>query len=87
MFERPFLLRNVLTWSRDLEEGPPKFSDEELAEVEKQSRNTEIESSTEMRVLKPITEAKAKGSDYKCLSTKIVYDWRHRDGRWKKRGR
>ena len=41
----------------------------------------------EMKVLKPISEDQATSGNYKHLSTKIVYDWRHRDGQWKRRGR
>ena len=41
----------------------------------------------DMKVLKPISEAQATSGSYKHLSTKIVYDWRHRDGQWKRRGR
>ena len=41
----------------------------------------------EMKVLKPISEAQATSGSYKRLSTKNVYDWRHRDGQWKRRGR
>ena len=75
------------TWSHEFEEGPPKLSEEELSEVDKQSRKTEIERLTDMKVLKAISEEEAKRRDYKYLSTKIVYDWRHRDGQWKRRGR
>ena len=52
------------TWSHDFEEGPPKLSDEELAEVDKQSRKTELERLTDMKVLKAISE-EAKRGDYK----------------------
>ena len=78
---------NVPTWSHDLEEGPPKLEDHELEAVDRQSRKTEIERLMEMKVLKPISEDQATSGNYKHLSTKIVYDWRHRDGQWKRRGR
>ena len=41
----------------------------------------------DMKVLKPISESQATSGSYKRLSTKIAYDWRHRDGQWKRRGR
>ena len=41
----------------------------------------------DMKVLKPISEEQGTSGSYKHLSTKIVYDWRHRDGQWKRRGR
>ena len=78
---------NVPTWSHDLEEGPPKLEDHELEAVDRQSRKTEVERLIEMKVLKPISEDQATSGNYKRLSTKIVYDWRHRDGQWKRRGR
>ena len=78
---------DVPTWSHDLEEGPPKLEEHELEAVDRQSRKTEIERLMEMKVLKPISEDQATSGDYKHLSTKIVYDWRHRDGQWKRRGR
>ena len=78
---------DVPTWSHDLEEGPPKLEEHELEAVDRQSRKTEIERLMEMKVLKPITEDQATSGNYKHLSTKIVYDWRHRDGQWKRRGR
>ena len=78
---------DVPTWSHDLEEGPPKLEDHELEAVDRQSRKTEIERLMEMKVLKPISEDQATSGNYKHLSTKIVYDWRHRDGQWKRRGR
>ena len=78
---------DVPTWSHDLEEGPPKLEEHELEAVDRQSRKTEIERLMEMKVLKPISEDQATSGNYKHLSTKIVYDWRHRDGQWKRRGR
>ena len=74
-------------WSHEFEEGPPKLEDHELEAVDKQSRMTEIERLMDMKVLKPIGREQAESGSYKHLSTKIVYDWRHRDGQWKRRGR
>ena len=77
----------VPTWSQEFEEGPPKLEEHELEAVDRQSRKTEIERLMDMKVLKPISEAPATSGSYKHLSTKIVYDWRHRDGQCKRRGR
>ena len=77
----------VPTWSHEFEEGPPKLEEHELEAVDRQSRKTEIERLMDMTVLKAISEAQATSGSYKRLSTKIVYDWRHRDGQWKRRGR
>ena len=79
--------RDITSWSHELEEGPPKLTEEELEAVDRQSRKTEIERLTEMKVLKSISRKQAEEGNYKHLSTKIVYDWRHRDGQWKRRGR
>ena len=81
------LEEEVPTWSHEFEEGPPKLEEHELEAVDLQSRKTEIERLMDMKVLKPISEAQATSGSYKHLSTKIVYDWRHRDGQWKRRGR
>ena len=63
------------------------MEDHELDAVDRQSRKTEIERLMDMKVLKPISEEQATSGSYKHLSTKIVYNWRHRDGQWKRRGR
>ena len=75
-----------INWSNDVEDGPPKVTDEELEEIDAQSREVEIERLLEMNVLKKLPP-EADTSKYKCLSTKVVYDWRHRDGTWKRRGK
>ena len=77
----------VPTWSHDFDEGPPKLEEHELEAIERQSRKTEIERLMDMKVLKPVREEQATSGSYKHLSTKIFYDWRHRDGQWKRRGR
>ena len=77
----------VPTWSHEFDEGPPKLEEHELEVIDRQSRKTEIERLMDMKVPKPIREEQATSGGYKHLSTKIVYDWRHRDGQWKRRGR
>ena len=78
---------NVPTWSHEFKEGPPKLDETELEAVDRQTRKTEIERLMDMNVLKPISQQQATQGNYKHLSTKVVYDWRHRDGQWKRRGR
>lgn len=73
-------------WSHDVEDGPPKLEEGELEKVDEFSTMSEIERLTKMGVLKEVPE----GSDvsrYKFLSTKVVYDWRRREGGWRRRGR
>ena len=50
------------------------------------SRTREIERLTDMTVLKKLPEG-ADLSKYKFLSTTVVYDWRHRENEWRRRGR
>ena len=63
------------------------LDERELEAVDRPSRKTEIERLMDMNVLKPISQQQATQGNYKHLSTKVVYDWRHRDGQWKRRGR
>ena len=68
-------------WSNKFEDGPPKLEEDELTRVDVASREL-----TEMKVLKELPEG-TNVSSYKYLSTKVVYDWRHRDNEWQGRGR
>ena len=74
------------TWLHSFEEGPPKLTDEELEKVDVVSRETEIDRLTKMKVLKELGP-EADISSYKFLSTKVVYDWRHRENERRRRGR
>ena len=73
----------ISKWSHEFEEGP-KLEEHKLEAVDKQSRMTEIKRLMEMKVLKPIGQEQAKSGSYKHLSTKIDYNWSHRDGQWKR---
>ena len=80
------IAEEVPKWSHAVEDGPPKLEEVELEQVDGVSRQSEIERLTKMGVLKEMPE----GTDvtkYKFLSTKVVYDWRHREGEWRRRGR
>ena len=74
------------TWSNDFESGPPKLEEEELVKVDGVARTHEIGRLTDMTALKKLPE-EADLSKYKFLSTKVVYDWRHRENEWRRRGR
>ena len=75
----------------ELESRLPTVGEDEseLEAVDRQSRResrrTELERLMDMKVLQPISQQQATQGSYKHLSTKIVYDWRHRDGQWKQR--
>ena len=81
--EEDYASVTVPEWSRRLEDGPPKLTPGELEEVDSQSREVEIERLLRMKVLKELPEG-ADTSQYKFLSTRVVYDWRHREDKWKK---
>ena len=74
------------TWSNEFESGPPKLEGEELAKVDGVSRSHEIERLAKMKVLNKLPK-EADLTKYKFLSTKVVYDWRHRESQWRRRGR
>ena len=74
------------TWSNDFDSGPPRLDEEELAKVDGVSRSHEIERLTKMKVLNKLPKD-ADLTKYKFLSTKVVYDWRHRESEWRRRGR
>ena len=79
------LPKGMPTWSNDFDSGPPNLDEEELAKVDGVSRSHEIERLTKMTVLnKPPKDADL--TKYKFLSTKVVYDWRHRES-GRRRGR
>eukprot|EP00435_Cladocopium_sp_Y103_P006433 s4658_g2.t1 len=64
---------------------PPTLSSEELEEVDRLAGFEEISRLLDMGVLKdPSPEECEKGVP---LSTRSVYDWRHRGGEWKRRCR
>ena len=73
-------------WSNKFEDEPSKVDEDELTKVDVVSREHEISRLTEMKVLKELPEGTSV-SNYKYLSTKVVYDWRHRDSEWQRRGR
>ena len=62
-----------------------KLDEDELAKVDIVSREHEISRLTDMKVLKELPEGTSR-EKYKFLSTKVVYDWRHRDKDWQRRG-
>ena len=79
------LPKGMPTWSNDFDSGPPNLDEEELAKVDGVSRSHEIERLTKMIVLNKLPKD-ADLTKYKFLSTKVVYDWRHRES-GRRRGR
>ena len=72
-------------WSAPGEEaGPPALDENELQMVEAQSRETELTRLLNMNVLKEVVD----DSPVSCmLQTRYVYDWRYREGQWRRRAR
>ena len=65
---------------------PPELSPDELAEIENKAAETEIQSLIEMGVLRaarPDEDLTATPT----LTTRLVCDWRIRDGGWQRRAR
>ena len=70
--------------------GTPDLPPEELQELDREALLVEMErlETTAIRRTK-IKDMEADGiaSDMKWLTTKFVFDWRYRDGTWKRRAR
>ena len=75
-------LEPLWDWGSE-EQGPPVLGEEEMEQVEQQSRETELRRLLQMSVLKPVD---FEPPPHKTLKTRYVYDWRYR-GEWKRRAR
>ena len=65
---------------------PPELSSEELAYLDGEAMKTEVEKLTNLGVVKVILEHEML-EDGKFVDLKEVFDWRHREGQWKRRCR
>ena len=65
-------------------DGPPKLTDEELAQLDRDASLEELVRLTNMGV---ISEYGNKTGEEMVLDTRLVFDWRFRDERWKRRAR
>ena len=65
---------------------PPEISPEELAYLDGEAMKTEVEKLTNLGVVKVILEHEML-EDGKFVDLKEVFDWRHREGQWKRRCR
>ena len=73
------------TWWDEFSEKPPELSESELAQVDAEADQKEIERLMSMGVLRN-RRADEDISEYQSLTTKVVRDWRKRPG-WTKRSR
>ena len=67
-------------------ERPPNLSPEELDELDAEAMKVEIEKLTAMGVVQTLEEQEMD-PEGKFIDLKEVYDWRYRDGKWKRRCR
>ena len=67
-------------------ERPPNLSPEELDELDAEAMKVEIEKLTAMGVVQALKEQEMD-PEGKFVDLKEVYDWRYRDGKWKRRCR
>ena len=73
------------TWWDEFSEKPPELSESELAQVDAEADQKEIERLMSMGVLRN-RRADEDISEYQSLTTKVVRDWRKRPG-WTRRSR
>ena len=73
------------TWWDEFSEKPPELSESELAQVDADADQKEIERLMSMGVLRN-RRAEEDISEYQSLTTKVVRDWRKRPG-WTRRSR
>ena len=78
--------------------GPPSLTEEQLQELDREAMLTEIQRLTEMQAVsrRPLQElereeeredGEERTQGTKWLTTKFVFDWRFRNGRWIRRAR
>ena len=72
--------------------GPPDLNEEHVLKKDKKAIMVEMERLEKLGVIKfvPLSELKGqedKGIDWKWLTTKMVFDWRFRQGKWTRRSR
>ena len=85
---------------RNEDSGPPELTEEQLQELDRKAIVTEINRLTEMQAvarkplqeLQRVEERETEGGETstqgtKWLTTKFVFDWRFRNGRWTRRAR
>ena len=67
-------------------EKPPEISPEELQQLDGEAMKVEVEKLTKLGVVKVILESEML-PEGKFVDLKEVFDWRYREGRWKRRCR
>ncbi|OLP94038.1 hypothetical protein AK812_SmicGene23990 [Symbiodinium microadriaticum] len=67
-------------------ESPPDVSPEELDSMDQEAAVEELNRLSKIGVIEEFAESGASGSE-KRMDLREVYDWRYRDGRWRRRCR
>ena len=65
-------------------QGPPEMTDDEIAQLDREASLEELERLSNIGV---ISEYSNVSGEEMILDTRLVYDWRFRDGHWKRRAR
>ena len=85
-------LENELDYDDDLDksdlqlenQGPPEMTDEEIAQLDRAASLEELDRLSNIGV---ISEYSDVNGEEMVLDTRLVYDWRFREGHWKRRAR
>ncbi|OLP77140.1 hypothetical protein AK812_SmicGene42834 [Symbiodinium microadriaticum] len=70
----------------DQGESPPEVSPEELDSMDQEAAVEELNRLSKIGVIEEFAESGASGSE-KRMDLREVYDWRYRDGKWRRRCR
>ena len=70
----------------DQGESPPEVSPEELDSMDQEAAVEELNRLSKIGVIEEFAESGASGSE-KMMDLREVYDWRYRDGKWRRRCR
>ena len=70
----------------DQGESPPEVSPEKLDSMDQEAAVEELNRLSKIGVIEEFAESCASGSE-KRMDLREVYDWRHRDGKWRRRCR
>ena len=70
----------------DQGESPPEVSPEKLDSMDQEAAVEELNRLSKIGVIEEFAESGASGSE-KRMDLREVYDWRYRDGKWRRRCR
>ena len=68
-------------------EGPPKVTDEQLGQLDSDAALDEIRKLHDLKVIVPVSPDPSMIRSECLVDTTLVYDWRFREGQWRRRCR